>query len=207
MLRHASLTLILAALAVAAPVPTALGGQPVTQTLVPPAASWQTCKAVGDGTICEGTRVVAEGPEDIGIACGTGAGAFDIWNRGTDHVHAIRYYDESGRLTRRIFEDHNTSAEAEFFNPLTGAVVPYTQHDTTVGVLAVPGDLGTETQTQTGENIYRDPAGGVVFLNAGRTVVGPDGDEEFAAGPHSFDRYFSGDTTVIEPLCRALGAA
>ena len=32
-----------------------LAGQPVTQTLNPPPPAWQTCKTVGEGTICEGT--------------------------------------------------------------------------------------------------------------------------------------------------------
>ena len=32
-------------------------GQPVTQLLNPSPPGWQTCKAVGDSTICEGTNV------------------------------------------------------------------------------------------------------------------------------------------------------
>jgi hypothetical protein len=187
-------------------VPAAFAASSLSQTLTPPAPSWLSCKAVGSGTICDGTRVVVDSPEDTGIACGEGPDAFDIWNSGTDHVHAIRYYDADGRLTRRIFEDRNSAAEAAFFNPLTGAIVPYTQHNTTVDVFAVPGDLNTQTRTETGENIYFDPTGGVVFLNAGRTITGTTGDEEFAAGPHSFDAFFGGDRSVLEPLCAALGA-
>jgi hypothetical protein len=191
-----------ALLGVLAFVPSAFAEQPVTQTLVPAAPSWLSCKAVGDGTICDGSRVVVDSP----IVCGNGPDAFAIWNSGIDHVHAIRYYDADGRLSRRIFEDRNSAAEAAFFNPLTGAVVPYTQHNTTVDVFAVPGDLSTQTRTETGENIYFDPAGGVVFLNAGRTVTGPSGDEEFAVGPHSFDAFFGGDSSVLQPLCTVLGA-
>jgi hypothetical protein len=198
------LMLLVALVGVLAGVPAAIAGQPVTQTLTPPAPSWQTCRAVGGGTICEGSRVVVQRPEDTGIVCGTAPGAFEIWNRATDHVHAVRYYDADGRLARRIFEDQNTSAEAAFFNPLTGAATPYTEHDTTVDVFAVPGDLTTQTRTETGENVFHDPSGGVVFLNAGRTVTGPTGDEEFASGPHGFDAYFSGDTSAVERLCAVL---
>jgi hypothetical protein len=193
-------------LGVLAFVPAAFAGQPVTQTLSPPAPSWLSCKAVGDGTICDGTRVVVDSSEDSGIVCGNGPDAFDIWSSGIDHVHAIRYYDADGQLSRRIFEDRNSAAEAAFFNPLTGAVVPYTQHNTTVDVFAVPGDLNTQTRTETGENIYFDPSGGAVFLNAGRTITGPTGDEEFAVGPHSFDAFFGGDNSILQPLCAALGA-
>jgi len=193
-------------LGVLALVPSAFAAPPLSQTLTPPAPSWLSCKAVGGGTICDGARVVVDSPEDSGIVCGDGPGAFDIWSSGIDHVHAIRYYDADGRLTRRIFEDRNSAAEAAFFNPLTRAVVPYSQHNTTVDVFAVPGDLSTQTRTETGENIYFDPSGGVVFLNAGRTITGATGDEEFAAGPHSFDAFFGGDTSILQPLCAALEA-
>lgn len=185
-------------------VPSAFASQPVTQTLTPPAPSWQTCKEVGRGTICDGTRTESYGPDDTGIACGSGPAAFDIYDRGTDDVHAVRFYDGDGKLTRRIFTDHY--AVGEFSNPLTGAVVPYTQHNTTTDDFAVPGDLSTFTRTFRGENNFTVPGMGAVFLNAGRTVVAPDGNEEFAAGPHSFDAFFRGDRSVLQPLCAALGA-
>ena len=37
-------------------VPSTFGGQPATQTLTPPPPSFETCKAVGGGTICSGSR-------------------------------------------------------------------------------------------------------------------------------------------------------
>jgi hypothetical protein len=191
-------------LSVLAFVPSALAGQPVTQTLTPPAPSWQSCKAVGNGTVCEGTRTESYGPDDTGIVCGSGPAAFDIYDSGTDDVHAVRFYDGNGNLTRRIFTDHY--AVGEFSNPLTGVIVPYTQHSTTTDVFAVPGDLSTQTRTFEGENNYTVAGVGAVFLNAGRTVIGPSGNEEFAAGPHSFEAYFGGDISVLQPLCAALGA-
>jgi hypothetical protein len=203
MLRNFRLTVLLAALAL--PVSSALGGQPVAQTLTPPAPSWQSCKAVGGGTICEGTRTGSYGPVDGGIVCGSGPTAFDVFDQATDQVHVTRFYDRSGAMTRRIFTDHYLSGQ--FSNPLTGAVVPYTQHDTTTDVLAVPGDLSTATRTFEGENNFTVPGLGAVLLNAGRTVIGPTGDEEFTAGPHSFDAFFGGDTAAIAKLCQALASA
>ena len=91
---------------------------------------------------------------------------------------------------------------------LTGTVVPYNQTDTISDVLAVPGDLGSATETTTGENIYRPADGAPVFVNAGRTVFALDGTLEFRAGPQSFLDYFvDGDTAAIDALCSALRAA
>jgi hypothetical protein len=71
---------------------TAFAGQPVTQTLNPPPPSFETCKTVGKRVICDGARTESYGPDDTGIACGSGAGAFDIFDQGTYNQHAIRFY-------------------------------------------------------------------------------------------------------------------
>jgi hypothetical protein len=186
-------------------VPSAFAGQPVTQTLTPPPPSYESCKAVGSGTICQGAITVSYGPEDTGIVCGSGGSAFDIFDAGTYDRHAARYYDQNGNLTGRVKHDQYTSAQ--FSNPLTGATVPYTQSNTTTDVLAVPGDLGSATETNVGENNYTVPHLGAVFLNAGRTVTSPDGSLDFEAGPQGFLAYFDGDASVLQPLCAALGAA
>ena len=83
----------------------AAAGQPVTQTLTPPPPSFETCKTVGNGFICEGARTMTYGPDDTGIVCGTGAGAFDIFDQGTHNQHAIRFYNAAGDLTRRVIHD------------------------------------------------------------------------------------------------------
>src|SRR5215472_12504207 len=105
----------------------AAAGQPVTGTLTPPPPSFETCKTVGDGFICEGARTLSYGPDDTGIVCGSGAGAFDIFDQGTHNQHAIRFYNTDGNLTRRVIYDQYFS---QFSNPLTGAAVPYSQHNT-----------------------------------------------------------------------------
>lgn len=185
--------------------PAAAAGQPVTQALTPPPPSFETCKTVGNGFICEGARTLSYGPVDTGIACGSGAGAFDIFDQATYNQHAIRYYDQNGNLTRRVIHEDYTSGE--FSNPLTGAAARYTQHDTTTDILAVPGDLGSATETTTGESNFTVPHLGAVLLNAGKVVFGADGTLEFSAGPQGFiDYFYNGNTAVMAELCTALGA-
>jgi hypothetical protein len=183
----------------------ALAGQPVTQPLNPPPPLWQTCKAVGDGTICEGTNVESYGPIDTGIVCGSGATAFDIFDAGTDDYSVWKKFDKDGNLVRRVFHDHYTFGQ--FSNPLNGAVVPYTQTDTRIDVLAVPGDLNSATETTTWGSVFHLPgAGAPVVWNSGRTVQFPiNGPTEFSAGRLDFFQLADGDTSVLGPLCAALG--
>jgi hypothetical protein len=181
----------------------AAAGQPAAQTLTPPPPSFETCKTVGNGVICEGARTLTYGPDDTGT-CGSGASAFDVFDQGTHNQHAIRFYNTAGDLTRRVIYDQYFS---QFSNPLTGAAVPYIQHNTTTDVLAVPGDLTSATETTTGEVNFTVPHLGAVLLNAGRTVVGADGTLEFSAGPQGFLDYFNGNTAALDELCAALGAS
>jgi hypothetical protein len=195
--------ILLAALLVT---PTALAGQPVTQTLTPPPPSYETCKAAGTGIICQGTVTFSYGPVYSGVTCGSGSSAVDTLDTATGNSLARRFYDENGKLVRRMLVDHYTSAQ--FGSPLTGATVPYTETLTNDDVLAVPGDLGSMTRTTTGEFILRPARGAPVFMDVGRTIVAPDGTLDFRAGPQNFfDLYVDGDTSVADRLCAALGAS
>jgi len=189
-------------LASAAP---AAAGQPVTQTLTPPPPSFETCKTAGNGFICEGARTMTYGPDDAGITCGTGAGAVDILDQGTHNQHAIRFYNPAGNLTRRVIYDQYFS---QFSNPLTGAAIPYTQHNTTTDILAAPGDFTSATETTTGQTNFTVPHLGAVLLNAGKVMFGADGTLEFSAGPQGFlDYFYNGNTAALDELCTALGAS
>ena len=84
---------------------TAFAGQPVTQTLNPPPPSFETCKTVGKRVICDGARTESYGPDDTGIACGSGAGTLDIFDQGTYNQHAIRCHNTDGNPTRRVTSD------------------------------------------------------------------------------------------------------
>ena len=183
----------------------ALAGQPVTKTLNPPPPPWQTCMAVGDGTICEGTNVESSGPYDTGLVCGSGATSFDIYDTSTDDYSVWKKFDTDGNLVRRVFHDHYTFGQLS--NPLSGAIVPYTQTDTRIDVLAVPGDLDSATETTTWQILDHVPgAGAPVFWNSGRTVQFPIlGATEFRAGRLGFWQLFDdGDASVLDPLCAAL---
>jgi hypothetical protein len=185
-------------------VPSALAGQPVTQTLTPSPPSFYTCMAVGSGTICHGTITGSSGPEETGLVCGSGAGAFHAWETSSLVERAARYYDRDGNLTKRVLRDDSAG---EFFNPITGATVPWKQYEIHTSVLAVPGDLDSRTVTIVGEFVITVPHLGAVALEAGRVIEEIDGTDAFRAGPQDFTDYYSnGDTSAVEKLCGALGA-
>jgi hypothetical protein len=172
------------------------------QALNPPPPPEYTCKTVGNGTICRADVPISYGPDDTGIVCGRGSSAFDIFDSATGDQQKTRFYDQNGNLTSRVI--HETYSSGQFSNPLTGAVVPYTQHDTITDVFAVPGDLSTATETNVGENIFQPAYGAPVFKYAGRFVVAPDGTIEFQAGQNDFFKLMAGDTSVLQKLCAAL---
>jgi hypothetical protein len=183
----------------------ATAGPPVTPTLNPPPLDFYTCNTVGNGTICHGSRTLTVDPYDTEIVCGSGASAFDIWDQGiaVDQV-ATRYYDADGNLTRRVV--HEDWRPGQFSNPLTGAVVPYRQTSNIVDVLAVPGDFGSATETQTGQNNFTVGGHGIVLQNSGRVVTAPDGTVEFSSGKQNIADYFdNGNAAVLDELCSVLG--
>jgi hypothetical protein len=56
--------------------------------------------------------------------------------------------------------------------------------------------------------VHLPGAGSPVFWNSGRTIQTADGTTEFRAGRLGFWQLFAdGDTSVLEPLCAALGTA
>jgi hypothetical protein len=181
--------------------PVSFAAQPVTQTLTPPPPSFLTCKVVGSGTICQGSRTFTADPHPD-FVCGSGV---VIYDQGTVRQVVTRYYDTEGNLTRRVI--HEFWSDAQKSNPLTGASAPYTQASNITDVLAVPGDFSSATETVTGQASITVPGLGAVLLNAGKTVTAPDGTIEFRAGPQNFLDYFvDGDASVIDQLCAALGA-
>jgi hypothetical protein len=188
-------------------VPATQAAQPATDELNPPPPSFLTCKAVGTGTICEGTSYsVKESEEQPELVCGSGADAFTIYDQGDIYQRVTRWYDADGNLTRRVI--HERWTPAWWSNPLTGATVPYTQTNKITTVLAVPGDFGSATETTVGENIYTDPeTGKKVLRSVGRTVFGADGSLEFRSGQQPFlDAFVDGDMSVFDAVCAALAA-
>jgi hypothetical protein len=161
------------------------------------------CKAVGDGTICTVSFTQTEGPEGTGIICGSAPNSFEVVGSDIRTVEGRRYYDRNGDLTQRHFREVLVGT---FTNPLTGASLDFVQADTIVHDLAVPGDLSTGTETSAGSTRLSMPHGGVVLIDAGRSVIAvSDGTILFEAGQHPFDAYFVfGQTSALQPVCDAL---
>jgi len=66
--------------------------------------------------------------------------------------------------------------------------------------------FGSATETTTWEiEVHSSLGGAPLFRNTGRTIQAPDGTTEFRAGPLGFWDFFNGDTSVLGPLCAALG--
>ena len=201
-IRHPVLltALLTALLAVLAPIPASFAAQQVTQSLTPPPPSFYTCKAAGNGTICQGSRTLTVDPHPD-FVCGDGQ---VIYDQGIVRQVATRYYDTDGNLTQRVV--HELWSDAQKSNPLTGATAPYSQAFNITDVLSVPGDFSSATETVTGQANITIPGMGAVLLNAGRTVTAPDGSIDFRAGPQDFLDYSLGNTDVVNKLCAALGA-
>jgi hypothetical protein len=187
-----------------APVASAQARQQCPSTLNPPALSFETCQTVGGGTIASGSRVVSDPLADAGITCGTGADAFDIFNQDTFDQHAKRWYDQNGNLTRRHIYDHYTFGQ--WSNPLTGAVVPYTQTTIEDDLYAIPGEMNSGTATFTGENMYRTGTGAPVLFGNGRQVTSNvDGSLIESSGRNDFVLAFNeNDPAAFDPICAAL---
>jgi hypothetical protein len=186
-------------------------GQPVTQSLTPPPPPFFSCMATGSGTICRADTPFSYGPVDTGITCGSGAGAFDIFDTGVGVDERTRIYDQNGDLTERVV--HTKYSFGQWSNPLTGAVVSYTQNNVETDVLAIPGDFTSATVTITGEDIYKAGNkagnGAPVFIAAGRQVFNFDMSELYSsAGRNGFiAAFFQGDTHAFDAVCAVLGAS
>jgi hypothetical protein len=178
----------------------AQAGQPCPSTLNPSPPSFETCQAVGGGTIASGSRVLSYGPVDQG-PCPTDA-AFDVFDQGTFKEHATRWYDQNGNLTRRHIYDHYTFGQ--WSNPSAGTVVPYTQTTIENDEYAIPGDINSGTATLTGEAVFHDQTGAPLFFGNGRQVTSNvDGSLIESSGRNDFVLALN-DPTVFAPICAAL---
>ncbi len=193
-----ALTLSLASLAIVTVVPAA------AQTLSPPPPSFLTCKAVGDGTICQGARTVTDPLSDNGFTCTSGGITFEVFNADQFNQHATRFYDRNGNLTARILFDEYSFGQ--FSNPQAGTVLPYTQVTNEKDTLAVPGDLSSAKSLITGEIIFKPAQGAPVAFQVGLVVTNPDYlIVNFEAGPDDLNEYFlDGDPSALAALCAAL---
>jgi hypothetical protein len=167
----------------------------------PPASFNATCYRDGSHIACD--LAFSDPPivdDQSGIVCGV-AGILVSQYRS---VVGKRFYDAAGNLLQRHFRE---SFDGTFINPETGRVVLWTQHDTVIHDLAVPGDTSTGLERVSGlETRAWVPDGGTVVTDAGRFIVEVSTDEVLSiSAHHPFDDYFRlGDASALAPLCAAL---
>jgi hypothetical protein len=161
------------------------------------------CMAVGNGTICTTSFTQVEDPGGNGMICGSGANSFEVVSADVRTVQGQRYYDQNKNLTQRHFREVYVGT---FTNPLTGAYLNFTQADTVIHNLAIPGDTGTGTEKITGNTTVHLPNGGTILITAGTGVFNvEDGTALFEAGPNPIEAYYAyGDLSAIQPICDAL---
>jgi hypothetical protein len=184
-------------------IPGVASAAPTPMPLNPVPPDSYICQVTGAGTTCKSHTLEPYSAEGTGIICGSGATAVELLDNGTQDVDATRWYDRDGNLTRRI---RTLLFRGSFLSdPATGKTIGYSQHNTDVDDLAVPGDFASSTFTGHGHLNITVPGAGAVIVDAGRQVFDPAGNLEFSAGPTDLDSYFNGLTSVVGQLCAYLG--
>src|SRR5262249_60024163 len=75
-----------------------------------------SCSTVGSGMICRDFEVEVVGPrEDPNIVCGSGAGAFHIFDQWVDNQTRTLWLDENGDPTR--FTEHDVYSFVQWTTP------------------------------------------------------------------------------------------
>lgn len=124
----------------------------------------------------------------------------------TQHRSVVgkRVYDAAGDLLQRHFREY---FDGTFTDPDNGPVVSWTQHDTVVHNLGVPGDLASGATMISGLGTRAwVPSGGTVLTDAGTALIDSAADEVVTPpAHHPFDVCFRlGDASALAPLCAAV---
>jgi hypothetical protein len=174
---------------------------PATLNPPPPDFFHASCEQLGRDIVC--TLAFSDDPivdEPLGLGCG----GTDILFSQDRSVVGKRFYNADGDLVQRHFREYLSGT---LTNPSTGKVLQWSQHDTVIHNLAVPGDLTTGSIQMTGAAIRVYSAdGGTVIADAGRVLVDAASDTIVTSnGPHRFDDYFvRGNPDALAPVCAAL---
>lgn len=190
-------------LSLTAPSAVAGAGPIDPNTLNPPVPAEfnATCLDVGNHISC---NLAFSDPDVVDEPSGIVCGATELLFSQTRSVVGKRLYDADGNLLQRHFRE---SLDGTFTNPDTGLVALWTQHDTVIHNLAVPGDITSGTEHISGlETRAWLPGGGTIITDAG-TLIFPEATDGVlkASGHHPFLDYFAfGDTSAVAPLCAAL---
>src|ERR1700746_2891644 len=79
---------------------------PSTLNPPPPPAINPICEKSGFGTLCTVNFSDPPFAGDSGLACGSGANMFEVFQFSTRSVQGRRYYDQSGNLLKRHFREY-----------------------------------------------------------------------------------------------------
>lgn len=188
-------------LSAAAPAMAQTSVDPTTLNPPPPDFFNASCTRTGGHILC---TLGFTDPEIVDEASGIVCSGTELLFSQSRSVVGKRTYDSAGNLVQRHFRE---ALDGTFRNPVTGKVALWTEHDTVIQNVSVPGDLGTGTIKVSG--LYTKawlPDGHVVLTDAGTfTLDAGTGEILSSGGRHPFNDYFiNGDTTAFATLCDAL---
>lgn len=192
---------VIAVLALAGPVAAKSPVDPNTLNPPPPDFFNATCEQTGGHILC---NLAFSDPDIVDEPSGIVCGSTELLFSQQRSVIGKRFYDADGNLTRRHFREF---FDGTFNNPDTGRVATWTQHDTIVDDLTVPGDLSTGITHLSGLfTRVTGPNGGTVLSDAGMFLVDAGtGETLHQSANHPFDDYFAkGEAAALAPLCNAL---
>jgi hypothetical protein len=190
------------AVALAAPASARTPVDPSTLNPPPPAEFNPVCFVDGSNITCD---IAFSEPPAVDAPSGIVCGGTELLISFSRSVVGKRFYDADGNLLQRHFREYFDNGS--FLNPDTGLVALWTQHDTVIANLAVPGDFATGTEKLSGlETRVWLPGGGTILTDAGLLIFAAGTDEVVKiSAHHPFDDYFRlGDPAALAPLCAAL---
>jgi hypothetical protein len=175
---------------------------PTTLNPAPPDFFNAVCNRTGSQIICTLAFDTVDDFDDVpsGVMCGP----TELLISQRRAVVGKRYYNADGDLLVRHFRESFTG---DFTNSTTGKVATWTQHDTVINRLPVPGDISSSTTSVSGQVAHvRAPDGRTILIDGGRLIIDEANGEILSShGPHHFDDYFArGDAHALDAICAAL---
>jgi hypothetical protein len=170
---------------------------PSTLNPAPPDSFNAVCYRDGSHITCD---LAFSDPDVVDVPSGIICGRTELLFSASRAVVGKRIYDADGNLLQRHFRE---SLDGTFRNPDTGRVALWTQHDTVIHNLAVPGDVATGTEKDSGliTRVWL-PDGGTIVIDAGLLVVDVATDELVKVSAHH--PIVLGDPSAPASLCAAL---
>jgi hypothetical protein len=170
---------------------------PSTLNPAPPDSFNAVCFSDGSHITCD---LAFSDPDVVDVPSGIVCDGTELLFSASRAVVGKRIYDADGNLLQRHFRE---SLDGTFRNPDTELVALWTQHDTVIHNLAVPGDVATGTEKDSGliTRVWL-PDGGTIVIDAGLLVVDVATDELVKVSAHH--PIVLGDPSAPASLCAAL---